>query len=209
MMDNREKLLHAAGRIYAEVGFRGATTRRIAEEAGVNEVTLFRLFGSKGQLLAEAINCQDPMGTVSLPLDPVDPWTELHVWCDGHAIALREMRAMIRKTMADLDEHPDMGPHLCRGQTPHFNELVSYATRLVALHPEAAGADVETSCSMLFSALFGDAMGRDIVPNVYPQPEHEATARYVRVFLRALGVLPVDDSAAGVETAPAPATEPA
>ncbi len=41
---------------------------------------------------------------------------------------------------------------------------------------------------MLFSALFGDAMGRDIVPAVYPQPEHEATARYVRVFLRALGV---------------------
>ncbi len=73
MTDNREKLLHAAGRVYAEVGFRGATTRRIADEAGVNEVTLFRLFGSKSQLLAEAINCQDPMGTVSLPLEPVNP----------------------------------------------------------------------------------------------------------------------------------------
>ncbi len=209
MTDNREKLLHAAGRIYAEVGFRGATTRRIADEAGVNEVTLFRLFGSKSQLLAEAINCQDPMGTVSLPLEPVDPWNELHVWCEGHAVALREMRAMIRKTMADLHEHPEMGPHLCRGQTPHFNELVTYAKRVVAKYPSAAGADVVTACSMLFSALFGDAMGRDIVPDVYPQPEHEATARYVRVFLRALGVPPRDESAAHAATVTAPAAESA
>lgn len=213
MMDNREKLLHAAGRIYAEVGFRGATTRRIADEAGVNEVTLFRLFGSKSQLLAEAINCQEPMGTVSLPLEPLDPWTELQEWCEGHAVALREMRAMIRKTMADLDEHPEMGPHLCNGQTPHFNELVGYATRVVARYPSAAGADVRTSCSMLFSALFGDAMGRDIVPAVYPHPEHEATARYVRVFLRALGLPPADAQGAALatsalSTAPTPASAP-
>lgn len=189
-MDNREKLLLAAGRIYAEVGFRGATTRRIADEAGVNEVTLFRLFGSKAQLIAEAVSCQDPMGAVSLPAEPIDPWSELVAWCEGHATALREMRGTIRKTMADLEQHPEMGPHLSRGQTPHFNELVSYASRLVACHPTCDGADVKTACSMLFSALFGDAMGRDIVPGVYPQPEHEATPRYVRVFLRALGVPP-------------------
>lgn len=207
-MDNREKLLQAAGRIYAEVGFRGATTRRIADEAGVNEVTLFRLFGSKAQLIAEAINCQDPMGEVTLPTVPVDPWLELNDWCGGHAIALREMRGTIRKTMADLEQHPEMGPHLCRGQTPHFNELVAYTARLVAQHPSADGADVETSCSMLFSALFGDAMGREIVPTVYPQPEHEATPRYVRVFLRSLGI-PLVHEAAVASNMPSPTAEPA
>ena len=30
---NRQKLLEAAARVFAEAGFRGATTRRIAEEA--------------------------------------------------------------------------------------------------------------------------------------------------------------------------------
>lgn len=207
-MENRDKLLQAAGRIYAEVGFRGATTRRIADEAGVNEVTLFRLFGSKAQLIAEAISCQDPMGAVSLPRNPVDPWRELNDWCAGHAVALRETRGMIRKTMADLEEHPEMGPHLCRGQTPHFNELVSYATRLVARHPSARDADVETSCSMLFSALFGDAMGRDIVPTVYPQPEQEATTRYVRAFLRSLGIALPSRSNVPSATSTFPAAEP-
>ena len=107
-MDNREKLLIAASRVYAEVGFRGATTRRIAEEAGVNEVTLFRLFGSKAQLLAEAITCHDPMGSVLLPVGPADPMRELTEWSEGHLVAIREMRGMIRKTMADLEEHPDV-----------------------------------------------------------------------------------------------------
>ena len=187
-MDNRDKLLLAASRIYAEVGFRGATTRRIADEAGVNEVTLFRLFGSKAQLIAEAISCQDPMGTVSLPEHPVDPLRELAAWCDGHTVVLREMRAMIRKTMADLEEHPEMAPHLCNGQTPHFNELVCYSTRVVAQFSTAGGGDVVTACSMLFTSIVADAMSRDVVPTIYPQPEHEASTRYVRVFLRALGV---------------------
>ena len=48
-MDVREALLKSATKVFAEVGSRGATTRRIAQEAGVNEVTLFRHFQSKFQ----------------------------------------------------------------------------------------------------------------------------------------------------------------
>jgi len=201
-MDNREKLLQAAARIYAEAGFRGATTRRIADEAGVNEVTLFRLFGSKAQLIAEALSCHDPMGSVTLPEVPADPVAELTAWCDGHAEALREMRGMIRKTMADLEEHPEMGPYFCKGQTPHFEELVSYTTRLLAQSPSMAPGDVHTSCTMLFSALFADGMTRELVPGVFPHPAQETNARYVRVFLRGLGI---DPAVRG--TSPVPAGE--
>lgn len=51
----RSRLLRAALDEVAERGLRGATTRRIAERAGVNEVTLFRHFGSKSALVAEAL----------------------------------------------------------------------------------------------------------------------------------------------------------
>jgi AcrR family transcriptional regulator len=47
----RERLLDAAAQTFARDGIRGATTREIAREAGVNEVTLFRHFKSKQQLL--------------------------------------------------------------------------------------------------------------------------------------------------------------
>ncbi len=54
-MDVREALLDAAIKVFGEAGLRGATTRRIAQVADVNEVTLFRHFRSKDELLQEAL----------------------------------------------------------------------------------------------------------------------------------------------------------
>lgn len=54
----RAKLLQAAMLVFAETGYAGATTRAIAGRAGVNEVTLFRHFGSKADLMTEALASQ-------------------------------------------------------------------------------------------------------------------------------------------------------
>lgn len=53
MVDD-EKILEVALAVIAERGYAAATTRRIAETAGINEVTLFRRFGTKKNLLMEA-----------------------------------------------------------------------------------------------------------------------------------------------------------
>lgn len=47
----RERILIAARDVIGRKGKRGATTREIAEVAGVNEATLFRHFGTKESLL--------------------------------------------------------------------------------------------------------------------------------------------------------------
>jgi AcrR family transcriptional regulator len=47
--------LEAAARVFARDGLAGATTRAIARDAGVNEVTLFRLFKSKDRLLEAVV----------------------------------------------------------------------------------------------------------------------------------------------------------
>ncbi len=55
-MDKTEqKILNAAIRVFASEGYEGATTRKIAEEADVNEVTLFRKFQSKENILRAVI----------------------------------------------------------------------------------------------------------------------------------------------------------
>jgi hypothetical protein len=41
---------------------------------------------------------------------------------------------------------------------------------------------------MLMGAIFADAMGRDMMPDVYPQPEQKAAQMYTRLLLRAVGV---------------------
>jgi AcrR family transcriptional regulator len=48
--DRREQILEVASGIFARKGYEGATTREIAEEAGVNEALLFRHFPSKENL---------------------------------------------------------------------------------------------------------------------------------------------------------------
>lgn len=51
----RQRLLDAAARVFAQMGLEGATTREIARQAEVNEVTLFRLFQSKEKLLGAVL----------------------------------------------------------------------------------------------------------------------------------------------------------
>ena len=53
--ETRQRLLDAAARVFARSGLEGATTREIAREAKVNEVTLFRHFQTKEKLLAEVV----------------------------------------------------------------------------------------------------------------------------------------------------------
>jgi len=53
--ENRQRIIDAAVEIVAKVGYARATTKVIAEAAGVNEVTLFRHFGNKKNLFSAAI----------------------------------------------------------------------------------------------------------------------------------------------------------
>jgi len=50
-----EEIFQAVMRVIVECGYVGATTKQMAEAAGVSEVTLFRKYGSKAQLVNLAI----------------------------------------------------------------------------------------------------------------------------------------------------------
>ncbi len=53
--ETRQRIIKAAGEIVSKVGYARATTKAIAEAAAVNEITLFRHFGSKANLFSAAI----------------------------------------------------------------------------------------------------------------------------------------------------------
>jgi AcrR family transcriptional regulator len=55
MKNIEQRILDAALRVFASEGYTGATTRKIADEANVAEVTLFRKFKSKENLLKEVL----------------------------------------------------------------------------------------------------------------------------------------------------------
>ena len=191
-MDVREQLLEAAVAVFAQAGFRGATTRRIAQEAGVNEVTLFRQFGSKEGLIMEAIlKAVERFQTEAvLPEIPSDPEAELLDWTRRHFEFVLDNHRLIKAAMADAQAHPDMACIGDRLGTSIEQTLGSYLERLRDAGLCAPDVDIPVASSVLSGAVFSDAMGRDVHPQCYPYPAHEAPARYVAFFLRAIGLRP-------------------
>ena len=54
--ETRLRIMAATRELYANKGSRGTTTREVAIRAGVNEATLFRHFGTKGQLIGAMLD---------------------------------------------------------------------------------------------------------------------------------------------------------
>ena len=194
MIENRTRILQAARRVYSQFGWRGATTRRIAEAAGVNEVTIFRQFGSKDALLGAVMAdsaMHDPIPP--LPAAPAHPEQELTRWALAHHHRLVEMREMIRQMMGQAAERPDVASCATNGPCGAAALLREYVVRLrrggwLARGPGSTPpADVSAGVAMLMGAMFADAMGRDVMPEMFPASPEKAIGSYVRLFLRALG----------------------
>lgn len=185
----RQHLLDAAAKVYAEAGFRGATTRKIAEVAGVNEVTLFRQFGSKANLIAEVVrSCQQSGRQHPLPDEPQDPEAELTAWATEDHEFMMARRGMIRAAVAALHEHPEHSSEATDHPLGSFRELRAYVDRLRAARRIPTTESANAACTMLLGTLFADALHREMMPSMFP-PADEVPRSYVRLFLRALGAV--------------------
>jgi AcrR family transcriptional regulator len=188
-MSVRDQLLDAAARLYAEAGYRGATTRRIADQAGVNEITLFRHFGSKDALIREAIlRAGSDKVPDRFPESPRHPFAELRDWAKAHIAQLRERRSLIRTCMGEIEEHPGLFSSENSPSAQAAKALIRYLRRLREAGVAKAEFDELTASTMLMGTLFADAMGRDIMPDLYRNDPDEAVDQYVRLFLRSIGV---------------------
>jgi AcrR family transcriptional regulator len=186
-MSTRDDILAAALRIFTEAGSRGATTRRIAAEAGVNEITLFRHFGSKELLLREALRFAGAGANVAgLPESPTDPAAELAWWCARQLDGLHAVRDLLRTAMAEQHSTPGAGEVACEVPSRMAAELAAYIRRLQAAGGADPEVDADGASSMLVGALFTDAVTRDLMQARYPVPRVTAAALYAGLLLRAL-----------------------
>ena len=188
VVDVRSALLDAAISVFAAAGNRGATTRRIAQEAGVNEVTLFRHFRSKDDLIHAALERYvSGIERRPLPEEPGDPRAELLDWSRAHYRELLKHRSLIRKVMGEREENPGHCALGMKASASINNELTTYFTRLKKAGLASGTWDERAAASMLMGTLFSDAMGRDTMPERYPYSQREAVEWYVDLMVRAIG----------------------
>jgi len=95
-----DRILSAFLRLAARGGMDAATTRAIATEAGVNEVTLFRHFGDKATLALRAVRRFSPVAEL-LARDPaIDASTPTR--------AAQGLLACLRMMSANMSAHPEL-----------------------------------------------------------------------------------------------------
>ncbi len=107
--DTRERLLVAARKLVSEKGYLGATTREIARQAGVSELTLFRHFGSKAKLFEGVL-----MQYTFLPrlkelrpqLDELSYEEALRTVATRFLLTLKEQKAMIKIMLSEVNRYP-------------------------------------------------------------------------------------------------------
>lgn len=186
-METRQRILAAAVQLFGERGYRGTTTRRIASEARVSEVTIFRHFGSKRTLIEEALDTQlDQSLRSALPRDPVDVASELGGWANKQLKRLRQRQSVIRTLLGEAETDPDLAQGMLDAFRDMYEELDGYLRRARRRGLVEASVDVDTVAVTLVGALISDATRRDLLPEVYRVAPRKAADRYVAILAPAL-----------------------
>jgi len=108
--DTKKRLLEATLKLISEKGYMGATTREIALEAGVTELTLFRHFGSKERLFKELLSSYTflPKLKELLPeLNSLSLRDALELIATRFLLTLKERKAMVKIMYSEYTTYPE------------------------------------------------------------------------------------------------------
>lgn len=108
--NTKEQLLKATLKLISEKGYLGATTREIALEAGVTELTLFRHFGSKEHLFEELLKSYTflPMLKELLPeMEGLSCEEGLTLIASRFLLSLKERKSMVKIMYSEITSYPE------------------------------------------------------------------------------------------------------
>ncbi|MEH2116210.1 TetR/AcrR family transcriptional regulator [Nostoc sp.] len=126
----RTRLIEAALQVFASLGVQGATTREIARVAGVNEVTLFRHFASKEQLLGAVM--KNALALQTEALAHPEAWTQdlkidLRQYAYLYNTMLEAQEDLIRTFIGEAKRHPEAAKQVIQeAAKPLGEKLVAY-----------------------------------------------------------------------------------
>jgi AcrR family transcriptional regulator len=183
--DTRHRLIEVTARLFAEAGYHGTTTRRIAQEADLNEVTIFRHFGSKDALIREALRVVARERRPILDIAAPDPIAELNRWALACFTHFYDHRNLIRRMMGEMVERPEIAPGLCEDTNEEFFQLHRFLEALKERGEARSDVRSDAAAGMLIGALLSNALWRDLLPGM-PPPEENVRV-YVELMLRAVG----------------------
>jgi len=184
-----DRLLEAAARVFARDGIEGATTRSIAREAGVNEVTLFRCFKSKDRLLAAVVG--DHFGPDAASQKPVIPPTTDDLQADLLELAVAFDRLifanlpLVRTMLGEIQRYQEHERQVLNGIfSPLKNALRARLDAAASKGELNAGFNGEILADLFLSMVFMGVLRRNLPHIKRGYSNHEYLQSLVDVFLR-------------------------
>jgi AcrR family transcriptional regulator len=184
--ETRERILTAARDVIGRKGRRGATTREIADVAGVNEATLFRHFGNKEALLLACaqhfcgyVQLQDVVAHLNGPLEQ-----DLLTIAQSMFARFEANRDMIRWSMAEEEYDKDVfATTAWRPQLAILAILADFMAARVAAG-ELRG-DAQQLALVFLGLVFMHALARKKFPDseLHVSDPDAALRLYIDVFL--------------------------
>lgn len=184
-VDTRERIILAARDVIGRKGKRGATTREIADLAGVNEATLFRHFGNKESLIVAVAKHSCPDVELRDVLANADGPIEADLVQLGLAMTsqLEGMIDMIRWSLVESDyEESIFSKETWRPQTAIRGVITEYISKQIdagVIH-----GTPEDLAAMFMGMIFSRIIARQKFPDARLFNDNEYAIRtFVHVFL--------------------------
>lgn len=189
--DTRDRILDAAAAVFGELGARGATTRRIAAAAGVNEVTLFRYFPSKHDLLLAAVRRRHEVamrfvGATPLPATPGDLRAELRERLLLTHAAFSRSHREVRTALAEWGAEPEIDEALMGTTHAMYDEFTAYLAACQGAGLVRRDVPPAVAAQALLATVFADGVLRPIMPARFPLPPGESVLAYLNIVLDGL-----------------------
>jgi AcrR family transcriptional regulator len=187
----QQRILQAAVEVFSAQGYTGATTRAIAEAAGVSELTLFRHFGSKENLFKQVVEAHSALPSMQSALAGQlsgNPRQDLQQIGSLFLQTIIERRAAILMTLAEARRHPEVGEIGAQLLQQQRRTLATYfaaqieAGRLRQLDPQWVA---QAFLGMLFAFAINQSLPQETLTSA--ERLDSVVAFFVDVFLQ--GVL--------------------
>ena len=185
----RERILFAALDAFARAGYRGATTHVIARAAGVTEITLFRLFGSKAELFEELVRRIDELlaTPATLPEVPRHPHAELSAWVNDFAGRFERIAPVVRVAVAEHESHPELTEAALTQGRRALRDVAAYLERLKSAGLIDAMADTAVAARLLVGAVYAWATAHSLVPETSNEERSRIVSGFCAITLAGLG----------------------
>lgn len=177
MKSTREKVITAALGQIGEYGYAKATTKSIAEKAGVNELTIFRLFGSKMGLMEVLL--ETTIGPFIDTLERLSTTNELEhdlmLLAEAYATFTSRHQAFLIRILPEVS-NSEIGDLVI----PLQEGIIAHMTTIITRHKSALRDDLPIED--FIRAFLGPLLARAFLGHVLKNTDLDIKS-YVRSYL--------------------------